>query len=192
MAAMPISSFGVQCPGSQLLGALGIQTRAPGDGAIDLLTQFKYRILGLMVAFSAIGAFNGGFFRRKGSFSGGVTPAAFPGVSVSAFRSWRNRGCHLYLLKTRTAQHRSALRRLKRDCGGCSTPSAHGLSFLGVLLGGGMSFGLADLATLGVIHKLLAVEEELLSSRENELGIAVNALQNLVCQFHGLLFSLAL
>jgi hypothetical protein len=30
-------------------------------------------------------------------------------------------------------------------------------------------------------------EEELLSSRENELGVAINALQNPVRKFHGLL-----
>ncbi len=101
--------------------------------------------------------------------------AAFLAVSVSALRSWRGRGCHLRLLKTRTAQYGSTLRRFKRKCSGCSTPRANGLSFLDVLFGSRVSFGLATLTMLGVVCELLVVEKELLTRSKNEVGVAVHA-----------------
>jgi hypothetical protein len=111
------------------------------------------------------------------------------GVSVSTLRSWRGRGSHLYPLKTCTAQYASTLRRLKRNCGGCSTPRANGLSFLVVVFGGGVSFSLATLTVLGVVCELLVKEKELLTRRKNEIGVAVNALQSPVSKFHGFFLS---
>jgi hypothetical protein len=38
---------------------------------------------------------------------------------------------------------------------------------------------------LGVVFELFVVEKQLLASRKNELGAAVNTLQSLVEKFHG-------
>jgi hypothetical protein len=47
------------------------------------------------------------------------------------------------------------------------------------------TFGLALLAALGIVFELLVVEKDLLASREDELGAAVNALEDSICEFHG-------
>jgi hypothetical protein len=44
---------------------------------------------------------------------------------------------------------------------------------------------LALLAALGVICKLLVVEEELLTGSEDKLSATIDALQNSICKFHG-------
>jgi hypothetical protein len=44
---------------------------------------------------------------------------------------------------------------------------------------------LALLAALGVIRKLLVVEENLLACREDKLGSAVDTLQYAIGEFHG-------
>src|ERR1035437_1076313 len=93
-------------------------------------------------------------------------------------------------LKARTAQNRRATSRLKRNRCGRSTFGTIRLSFdaypyLGASLGA--SLGLAFLAAFWVVSEMFFDEEKLLSSRENELGVAINALQNPVRKFHGLL-----
>src|ERR1017187_7511037 len=84
-------------------------------------------------------------------------------------------------LKARTAQNRRATSRLKRNRCGRSTFGTIRLSFdaypyLGASLGA--SLGLAFLAAFWVVSEMFFDEEKLLSSRENELGVAINALQN--------------
>src|ERR1035438_8424725 len=89
-------------------------------------------------------------------------------------------------LKARTAQNRRATSRLKRNRCGRSTFGTVRLSF-GAYPYLGASLGLALFAASWVVLEFFFVEEELLSSRENEVGVAVNALQNPVRKFHGLL-----
>ena len=55
-------------------------------------------------------------------------------------------------------------------------------------LGGGKSLGFTTLTTLGVVLEFFFVEKELLTRRENELGVTVNAVQNPVSKFHGASF----
>ena len=50
-----------------------------------------------------------------------------------------------------------------------------------------LQLNLSSIAAFWVVYELFFAEEKLLSSRENELGVAINALQNPVCKFHGLL-----
>ena len=113
--------------------------------------------------------------------------AVFLGVSVSTLKSWRVSGCYLRLLKTRTAQYGSALRRLKGNGGRRSASRANDLSLLDILLCGGVSLSFATFTELGIVGELLLVEEELLSSRENEVGMTVRAFQNPVDESHWLL-----
>jgi hypothetical protein len=89
-------------------------------------------------------------------------------------------------LKTRTAQNRRATGRLKRNRCGRSTFGTIRLGF-GAYPYLGVSLGLAFLAAFWVVFEMFFDEEESLSSRENELGAAINALQNPVRKFHGLL-----
>jgi hypothetical protein len=48
---------------------------------------------------------------------------------------------------------------------------------------------LALLAVFGVVFELFIVEKELLAGRKNELGPAVDTLQNSIGEFHGQLAS---
>jgi hypothetical protein len=48
----------------------------------------------------------------------------------------------------------------------------------------GNAFRLAILAALGFVLELFVVEEELLAGGEDEIRTAVDALQNLVLEFH--------
>jgi hypothetical protein len=48
---------------------------------------------------------------------------------------------------------------------------------------------LALLAVFGVVFELFIVEKELLAGRKNELGAAVDTLQNSIGEFHGQLAS---
>src|ERR1035437_3733073 len=91
-----------------------------------------------------------------------------------------------FSLKARTAKNRRATGRLKRNRCGRSTFGTIRLSF-GAYPYLGASLGFASLAAFWVVFELFFEEEELLSSRENELGVAINALQNPVRKFHGLL-----
>ena len=88
--------------------------------------------------------------------------------------------------KARTAQNRRATGRLKRNRCGRSTFGTIRLSF-GAYPYLGASLGLAFLAAFWGVFEMFFAEEKLLSSRENELGVAINALQNPVRKFHGLL-----
>ena len=88
--------------------------------------------------------------------------------------------------KARTAQNRRATGRLKRNRCGRSTFGTIRLSF-GAYPYLGASLGLAFLAAFWGVFEMFFAEEKLLSSRENELGVATNALQNPVRNFHGLL-----
>src|ERR1022692_4027463 len=88
--------------------------------------------------------------------------------------------------KARTAQNRRATGRLKRNRCGRSTFGTIRLSF-GEYPYLGASLGLAFLAAFWGVFEMFFAEEKLLSSRENELGVAINALQNPVRKFHGLL-----
>jgi hypothetical protein len=88
--------------------------------------------------------------------------------------------------KARSAQNRRATGRLKRNRCGRSTFGTIRLSF-GAYPYLGASLGLAFLAAFWVVFELFFNEEKLLSGCENELGVAINALQNPVRKFHGLL-----
>src|ERR1035437_10712314 len=88
--------------------------------------------------------------------------------------------------KARTAQNRRATGRLKRNRCGRPTFGTIRLSF-GAYPYLGASLGLAFLAAFWGVFEMFFAEEKLLSSRENELGVAINALQNPVRKFHGLL-----
>jgi hypothetical protein len=89
-------------------------------------------------------------------------------------------------LKARTAKNRRATGGLKRNRCGRSTYGAIRLS-LGKYSRHGTSLSLAFLAAFWGVFEMFFAEEKLLSSRENELGVATNALQNPVRNFHGLL-----
>ena len=88
--------------------------------------------------------------------------------------------------KARTTQNRRTTGRLKRNRCGRSTFGTIRLSF-GAYPYLGTSLGLALLAAFWVVFELFFNEEKLLSGCENELGVAINALQNPVRKFHGLL-----
>jgi hypothetical protein len=88
--------------------------------------------------------------------------------------------------KARSAQNRRATGRLKRNRCGRSTFGTIRLSF-GAYPYLGASLGLAFLAAFWVVFELFFNEEKLLSGCENELGVAINAHQNPVRKFHGLL-----
>ena len=90
------------------------------------------------------------------------------------------------LMKASTAQNRRAKGRLKRNCCLRSTFETSSFGF-GAYPYLGASLGLTLFAAFWVILEFFFVEEELLTSRENELGIAVNALQYPVRKFHGVL-----
>jgi hypothetical protein len=92
--------------------------------------------------------------------------------------SWLKGRCSFDVaLKASTAQNRRAKGRLKRNRCLRSTLGTSRFSF-GAHPYVGASLGLTTLTTLGVVLEFFFVEEVLLSSRENELGVAVNALQN--------------
>jgi len=92
-----------------------------------------------------------------------------------------------HFLKTRSTKHRSALLRCERNCclyaalsAGCARLGMHSLRSTG-------AFCLAFLAAFWVVFELFFEEEKLLSGCENELGVAINARQNPIRKFHGLL-----
>jgi hypothetical protein len=97
-------------------------------------------------------------------------------------------------LEAFAAENGAALRRTERDRGQLPASRARRLGLhlqiLKVLPGGerhaqhSYPFRLARLAALRFIVKVLGGEEKLLPSRENKLGFTVQALQNLVLEFH--------
>ena len=89
-------------------------------------------------------------------------------------------------LKAWAAQNRRATGGLERNRCSRSTLGTIRPRF-GVYPCLGASLGLAFLAAFRVVYESFFVEEKLLPSREIELGVAVNALQNPVRKFHGLL-----
>jgi hypothetical protein len=89
-------------------------------------------------------------------------------------------------MKASTAQNGRAKGWLKRNRCGCSTFETIRLRF-GAYPYLGASLDLAFLAAFWIVFELFFEEEKLLSSRENELDVAINALQNPVRKFHGLL-----
>jgi len=85
------------------------------------------------------------------------------------------------------------LRGAEGDGGLFSASRASGLGLdlgIAVLTGRGGSaedgdpFGLASLATLGLVLKLLVVKEKLFPGSENEITPTVDTLQHLVLKFH--------
>src|ERR1019366_4254720 len=107
-------------------------------------------------------------------------------IIVQAARQQVRRACGLRVnmglklsLKARTAQNRRATGRLKRNRCGRSTFGTIRLSFDAYpYLGASLTLNLASIAAFSVVFELFFTEEKLLSSRENELGVAINALQN--------------
>src|ERR1035437_203984 len=84
--------------------------------------------------------------------------------------------------KARTAQNRRATGRLERNRCGRSTygtirPSFCEYSCLGA------SLSLAFFTEFWVVFELFVVKEKLFTTRENKLGVALNALQNPVREF---------
>lgn len=91
----------------------------------------------------------------------------------------------LVLLKTGPAEDRPALGWLERNRGwltACRTGGPGFRAHFGCPVG---TLRLALLTALGVVRELFVVEEELLASREHELGAAIDALQNSIRKFHG-------
>jgi hypothetical protein len=89
-----------------------------------------------------------------------------------------------FLLKTRTAENRSALCWFEWNRGfgaacraGCTGFSPHAPA--------ARTFRLALLTVFGIVLELLIVEEELLARGEHKFGAAVSTLQNPVDEFHG-------
>jgi hypothetical protein len=97
----------------------------------------------------------------------------------------RHRGHSLnLLLKTRTAENRSALCWLEGN-GSVRTACRAGCTGLGPHAPAARTFRLALLAVLGIVLELFIVEEELLARGEHEVNAAVSALQDSVDKFHG-------
>jgi len=95
------------------------------------------------------------------------------------------------LLKALPAKDRPTLRRLKGNGSFLATGGTVGASFhLRTLWRRNWSqrrvpFGFAGFATLGLVLELFVVEEQLFARRKDEVGAAVNTLENLVLEFHG-------
>jgi hypothetical protein len=95
------------------------------------------------------------------------------------------------LLEALPAENRPALRRLKGNGGFLAADGTVGASFHSGVRPisdgsqGAVFSRFAGLTTFGLVLKLLVVEEELFSGREDEVSATVNTLQNLVPEFHG-------
>jgi hypothetical protein len=107
-------------------------------------------------------------------------------ASSNRLRHPRICGCAALLMKTSTAQHRRAKGGLKWNRCGPSTFETNRVSLVACPYLR-TALGLTCLAAFRVVLEFLLEKEELLSSCENELGGAVNALQNPVREFHWLL-----
>jgi hypothetical protein len=95
------------------------------------------------------------------------------------------------LLEALPTEDRPSLRGLEWHGGFLATTRTIGASFhLWVIAGrrgphSGRPLGLAGFAAFGFVLELFVVEEQLFSRGEDEVGAAVNTLQNLVLEFHG-------
>jgi hypothetical protein len=89
------------------------------------------------------------------------------------------------LLEASAAQYRSALGGLERNRSFLPALRTNGSGLRANPMTAARALRLALLAALGVIRKLFVVEENLLASRENKVGAAVNAFQDSIGKFHG-------
>jgi hypothetical protein len=96
------------------------------------------------------------------------------------------------LLKAFAAENGASLRRSEGDGGFLTALGASGASFRLVEGLSGRArgaqdrdpFRLADLATLGLVLELLVMKKQLLAGGEDEVGTAVDTLQDLILEFH--------
>jgi hypothetical protein len=97
----------------------------------------------------------------------------------------RRRHSKLLLLKTGTAQHRPALRGFEwnRRFGSTLRAGRARLRANPCVAAGALGFAL--FTTLGVVFKLLVVEEELLARRKDEISPALYTFQYPILKFHG-------
>ncbi len=79
------------------------------------------------------------------------------------------------LLETTAAKHWPALRRFEGDSGFYAALRTCGAGFRSNLLAPTNPFGLALLATFGVVFELFVVKEHLLARSKDELGATINA-----------------
>ncbi len=105
------------------------------------------------------------------------------GYSACGF-DWHGRSGFQLLLKTRTAENGSALCWFERDRGFRAACRA-GCTGFGPHAPAACTFRLALFAVLGIVLKLLIVEEKLLARGEHKFGAAVTTFQNPVDKFHG-------
>jgi hypothetical protein len=89
------------------------------------------------------------------------------------------------LLEAGPAKDRPALRGFEGNRGFGAALGACGAGFGAHPLLSARALGLALLAVLGVVCKLLVVEEKLLAGREYKLGAAIYALQYSIYELHG-------
>jgi hypothetical protein len=89
------------------------------------------------------------------------------------------------LLEAGTAKHGPALCGFEGDCGFCAALGARGARFGSHTLRSARAFGLALLAMLGVVLKLLIVKEDLLARGKHKFSATIGALQNSIGEFHG-------
>jgi hypothetical protein len=113
----------------------------------------------------------------------GSVAACFSGLRYANFRHrlW----LALLLLKTRPAKNRPALCRLEGNCCLRTTLRACRPRFRANSLRSLGALGLALLAVLGVVFELFVVEEDLFARCKNELGSAVDTLEDSIGEFHG-------
>src|SRR5438132_8881570 len=92
------------------------------------------------------------------------------------------------LLKTFLTEHGAALRRPERHRRFLAARRAGGLCFDAFAnarrLGPGGPFGLAGLASLGLVLEILVREEELFTRRPHELRAAIHTREDLVLELH--------
>src|SRR5581483_867852 len=101
----------------------------------------------------------------------------------SCGRTWCS-GSLLFLLKTGAAQDRPVLRGLEGNSCLFAAFGAGG-SGLGAHTGSGAALGFALFATLGIVAKLLIVEEDLFACGEDKLRAAIHANQDSIVKYHG-------
>lgn len=107
------------------------------------------------------------------------------GRGRSIGRNRRRRLNGLLLLEARAAQHGPSLRRPERNR--CLYPAGRAVRscFRPYPRTAVRTLRLALFAAFGVVLEIFIVEEKLLPRRKDEVGAAINALQNLIREFHG-------
>lgn len=93
----------------------------------------------------------------------------------------------MVLLEARTAQYRPALSWFERNGGFDSAFRAGCPGFRPRPGAPANAFGLAALAALGIVFKLLIVEEKLFARCENKLRSTIRAFECSIYEFHTLL-----